>query len=566
PAVGSAITQQFLNFVTSGGLNAFMNTLPLCGGDGGGGAIPAASLLKLQRMQTMFGVRKNGIRPQQYGGGCDIPTSLGPIFTQESQKFPQGMPIVNSSYTCLTPGQFPTAPDPCTSFDGWGDNYVGAIPDYPFPLFGTATLSDSTPLNQYRMSVKFDHNFSSKDRLSATYLLENVTESFPFSGGSGTFGVPEQNPNRAQTLGVAWTHTISPTVLNQFKIGYVRHTANFFDPGTTQLPNQYAVDATAGSFGASAGIPQYFTENEFQYKDDVSITHGKHQMKFGGEYRRTRNGSTFSNDAQGTFVNWGAEGLITDGLFTDAIDQYYFGPTYAKYYGLGGWYYASASVVPSTGQIPNFYRGYRANESAFYGQDDWRVNSRLTVNLALRWEYFGPPHNYLPNIDSNLYFGQGVTPLPCPAPCNPFFPANSQYYAYEAGATFQVHNSSIWNKDLKNFGPRIGFAYDMLGNQKLVLRAGYGMFYDRMYNNVFENIRFNPPYFADEVAGIFRNGVPLGPLKQPGLIDVPFTNNADFISPAIFPVLPKPVPRHMDQNLMTPYYMQESFGLQYALA
>ena len=566
PAVGSAITQQFLNFVTSGGLNAFMNTLPLCGGDGGGGAIPAASLLKLQRMQTMFGVRKNGIRPQQYGGGCDIPTSLGPIFTQESQKFPQGMPIVNSSYTCLTPGQFPTAPDPCTSFDGWGDNYVGAIPDYPFPLFGTATLSDSTPLNQYRMSVKFDHNFSSKDRLSATYLLENVTESFPFSGGSGTFGVPEQNPNRAQTLGVAWTHTVSPTVLNQFKIGYVRHTANFFDPGTTQLPNQYAVDATAGSFGASAGIPQYFTENEFQYKDDVSITHGKHQMKFGGEYRRTRNGSTFSNDAQGTFVNWGAEGLITDGLFTDAIDQYYFGPTYAKYYGLGGWYYASASVVPSTGQIPNFYRGYRANESAFYGQDDWRVNSRLTVNLGLRWEYFGPPHNYLPNIDSNLYFGQGVTPLPCPAPCNPFFPANSQYYAYEAGATFQVHNSSIWNKDLKNFGPRIGFAYDMLGNQKLVLRAGYGMFYDRMYNNVFENIRFNPPYFADEVAGIFRNGVPLGPLKQPGLIDVPFTNNADFISPAIFPVLPKPVPRHMDQNLMTPYYMQESFGLQYALA
>ena len=67
--------------------------------------------------------------------------------------------------------------------------------------------------------------------------------------------------------------------------------------------------------------------------------------------------------------------------------------------------------------------------------------------------------------------------------------------------SFQVHNTSLWNKDLNNFGPRIGFAWDMLGNQKLVLRGGWGAFYDRIYNNVFENIRFNPPYYADEVAG-----------------------------------------------------------------
>ncbi len=566
PLVGSAVTQQFINFLTdttSSGLAAFMNSQWFCGGgDDGGRAAKNGSIF--QRHQAMFGTRKTGVRPQQSGGGCDIPTSLGPIFSQEQQKFPNAMPIVNSSYTCLTPGQFPDSPDPCTSFDAWGDNDAGQIPDYPVPLFGSATQSNSQPLNQYRMSVKFDHNFSSKDRLSATYLLENVSAFAPLGGGIGTFGVPETNPNRAQTLGVAWTHTISPTVLNQFKIGYVRRTANFIPQGQG-VPELFAIDATAGSLGAYSGLPQYFTENEFQYKDDVSITHGKHQMKFGGEYRRTRNGSTFSNDRAGTFSSWGAESLITDGLFTDAIDQYYFGD-YAKYYGFGGWYYASAAVVPATGQLPNFYRGFRANEAAFYGQDDWRVNSRLTVNLGLRWEYFGPPHNYLPNIDSNVYFGTGQTPLACPAPCNQFFPANSQWYSYEAGAVFQVHNSSLWNKDLKNFGPRIGFAYDLLGNQKLVLRAGYGMYYDRIYNNVFENIRFNPPYYADEVAGIFRNGVPMGPLKQPGLENDPFTNNALFVSQALFPNgLPKPVPRHMDQNMMSPYYMQESFGLQYAL-
>jgi len=222
--------------------------------------------------------------------------------------------------------------------------------------------------------------------------------------------------------------------------------------------------------------------------------------------------------------------------------------------------------VPSTGQVPNFKRGYRANEVAFYGQDDWRISPRLTLNLGLRWEYFGPPHNFQANIDSNVYFGTGVTPLPCPSPCNPFFPANSQYYSYEAGAQFQVHNSSIWNKDLNNFGPRVGFAWDMLGNQKLVLRAGWGTFFDRLYNNVFENIRFNAPYFADEVGGLFRAGAPLGPIKNPGLLTVPFTSNAAFLDPNIVPVLPKPVPRHMDQNLVTAYYMQHSFGLQYAIA
>jgi len=559
PSVGSAVTSQFLNFVTDGGLAAFMNSLPLCGGAGGAASAGIANFSR-NPLAARYAARVRAT-PQQTGG-CNIPTSLGPVFSQELAKYPKAMPIVNGNPAdCTLPD-----PNPCSSFDGWGNNFVGAIPDYPVPIFGTATQSLSSPIDQYRLSVKVDQNFSSRDRLSITYLLENVHATSDFGGGSATFGVPLDNPNRAQTAGVSWTHTLSPTALNLFKMGYVRRTANFFDPGTSQLMNQYTVDPLAGSFGAAAGIPQFFTENEFQYKDDISITRGKHQIKLGAEYRRTRNGSSFSNDAQGTFVNWGTEAMVTDGLFTDAIDQFRYGSA-AKYYGLGGWYYGSASVVPSTGKIPDFYRGYRANEVAIYGQDDWRVNSRLTVNLGLRWEYFGPPHNFQSNIDSNLYFGTGVTPIACPAPCNPFFPANSQYYAYEASATFQVHNSSIWNKDLKNFAPRVGFAYDLLGNQKLVVRGGWGMFYDRIYNNVFENIRFNPPYFADEVAGIFRNGVPLGPLKQPGLFVEPFNNNADFVSTTLFPNgLPLPVPRHMDQNLTTPYYMQESFGVQYALA
>ncbi|PYX91191.1 MAG: hypothetical protein DMG71_20790, partial [Acidobacteria bacterium] len=285
-------------------------------------------------------------------------------------------------------------------------------------------------------------------------------------------------------------------------------------------------------------------------------------LKFGAEYRRTRNGSSFQADRNGHFSPWSAEDLITDSVFSDQLDKA-FGTSY------GGWYYAGAAVNPTNGQLPDFYRGYRANEVGMYGQDDWRVNSRLTLNLGLRWEYFGPPHNFKPNVDSNYYFGTPVTPIPCftagvQSPCtNPFFPSANPFYAYEASARPEVKNSNLWNKDLNNFGPRVGFAWDVFGTSKLVLRAGGGVFYDRLYNNVFENIRFNAPFYADETAGIFQSGVAVGPLKQPGLLTIPFTSNAQFISSTLFPAgLPKPVPRHIDQNLVTAYYEQYSFGLQ----
>ena len=124
------------------------------------------------------------------------------------------------------------------------------------------------------------------------------------------------------------------------------------------------------------------------------------------------------------------------------------------------------------------------------------MTNRFTLNLGLRWEYFGPPHNFQPGIDSNFYFGSNVTPVPT-ATSNPFFPTTSPFYASVATGNFQIRNNEIWNKDTNNFGPRVGFAWDAFGAQKFVIRAGFGIMYDRIYNNLFENIRFNPPYFSD---------------------------------------------------------------------
>ena len=524
PVSGTSMTQQFYNFVNTGQFATFVQN-NLC------------------------------------GGPCTVPTTVGPIFQSLLQKWPQAMPLVNSSITCnpaLPANQNPTG---CVGQGLFTTNLV-----YPVPVYDTATESSVNPLDQYRFSIKVDHKIGQNDQVNGVYLFEDTKTHCNFCGSDTIFGVPEDNPNRAQTAGITWTHTFSPTVLNQAKVGYVRRVANFVDPGSAGVPEFFTIDALVSGFGASTAIPQFFTDNEFQAKDDISVTKGKHSLKFGGEYRRTRNGSSFQADRNGHFTPWSAEDLITDSVFSDQLDNF-FGTSY------GGWYYAGAAVNPTNGQLPDFYRGYRANEVAMYAQDDWRVNSRLTLNLGLRWEYFGPPHNFKPNIDSNYYFGTPVTPIPCftagvQSPCtNQFFPSGNPYYAYEASARPEVKNSNLWNKDLNNFGPRVGFAWDVLGTSKLVLRAGGGVFYDRLYNNVFENIRFNAPFYADETAGIFQSGVAVGPLKQPGLLTIPFTSNAQFISSTLFPAgLPKPVPRHIDQNLVTAYYEQYSFGLQYELA
>jgi hypothetical protein len=521
PVTGTSMTQQFYDFVNTGQLASFVNASNLC------------------------------------GGGCpNLPTTVGSIFQSQRSQFPLAMPLVNSTENCST-----TTTNNCVS-QGLFSGFFGpsTVLVYPVPVYGNATEQDVTPIDQYRGSIKVDQTLSTKDVLHGVYTAEDVHfQCMLCNNDTGFFGVAEDNPNRTQTGGITWDHTFSPTVLNQAKIGYVRHKANFFGPGSEGIPEMLAIDALVGQFGGSTAIPQLFTENQFQYKDDITITKGKHGLKFGGEYRRTRNGSSFKADQWGHFWSWSAEDLITDSVFSDALSSDF---GYQAYY--GGWYQAGAAVLPATGQLPNFYRGYRANEYAFYGQDQWRATRRLTLNLGMRWEYTGPPHNFQPGFDSNLYFGPATTPITSTS-TNPFFPFNNPLIAGEATATFQQKNSDIWNKDKNNFGPRAGFALDVFGNSKFIVRGGGGIFYDRLYNNVFENMRFNPPAYADENTG-FISGAGVGPTFNPGLLTIPFTSTSQFVNPALFPFgFPKPVPRHIDQNLVNAYYEQWNFGFEYAL-
>ena len=519
PLTGTATTPEFLDFVQSGGLQEWAESDP------------------------------NGTCVQFAGAPCPgafpLSGTLGPIFT-ELRSLPAMKYPLATGVTCES------TPEACV-----GRSPYTAGLTYPVPVYGTITINQPVSQDESRFSFKVDHRFSENDTLSGAYLFQDSINTTGFFGGFNLIGPDIITDGRGQSLVLTYNHTFTPTWLNTAKFSYLRHRLDFPPPaGTFGTPAYYSLDGMSVDLGLANGLPQFFTDNQFQYMDTMSVVKGKHSIKFGGEYRRIRNGSSFFVDAFQSVLPWGIEDAVTDLAFSDEADL-----PVSGYHAYGGAYYVSASVDPTKGTTPNFYRGYRANEVAFFAQDDFRLNSRFTLNVGLRWEYFGPPHNFEKGIDSNFYFGQNVTPFPTNS-TNPFFPSSNPFFASVSTGGFQTRDNSIWNKDTNNWSPRVGFAWDLFGTQKLVMRAGFGIMYDRIYNNVFENIRFNPPFFSDNQIGPTKNGVTVGPLSSPGLYTYPFTSIASYVEG----FAPTPNPRHMDQNIATPYYEQAHLGFQYEFA
>jgi hypothetical protein len=508
PLTLTSITPDFINFVKSGAFASFNETDP------------------------------KGFCMVNLGKACPgalaKSATVGPIATQLLQQFPP--PVPTGNFTNISGGVL-----------------AGGIA-YPVNELGQAIAGDHTTLNETRFNVKFDHSFNPFNQLSVLMALDNFPSTDSQGGSDNAGNVPISAASRSQNWGLTYTHIFTPSLLNEAKVSFLRLHAGFERYLFPTTPSVISFnDALNLGFGMTSSLPQFFTDNQFQYQDHVALTRGKHSLNIGGEYRRTRNGSVFAADRDGLFYAWDTENLLTDGTFGDITDGL-LGTAF------GGFAFAEASVNPQTGQQPEYYRGFRANEFGGYVQDSWKVHPRLTLNLGIRYDYFSPPHNFRPGFDSNFYFGPATTPIVTTSN-NPFFPLNSSAYAAEATATFQLKNSDIWNKDRNNFAPRVGFAWDVSGNHKTVVRAGGGVFYDRFWNNLFENIRFNPPLFSFNSVGFIANGLPVSPANTPGLYAIPISTSV-FNDPAF---AGKPSPRHMDQNMRTPYTEQAFFGIQHEL-
>jgi hypothetical protein len=330
-------------------------------------------------------------------------------------------------------------------------------------LFSTSPVEDDTE-NQGISRV--DWQVSKKDLIYGTYIIDDLSQSIPIliengasAGGTLPVGSGSTSHFRNQFVTGHWTRTISPNLLNEFIFSYNRayslvsaptdHTSPS-DLGFTNVtpddaagvapPIIYTADFT---IGPPPGGPTTYHDRTFQFQDNLSWTRGHHQLKFGGDVRVVRNDFDFDFFNNGSFDF----ALYISPLTNDAMADFVGGFT-DNYY-----------------QFSNAKYGIRTQSYYFFGQDTYKVTPRLSLSYGLRYEYNTPqqdPHNniigYFPGTQSTIF---------------PDAPPDL-LYAGDPGTP----NRGLVYPDRNNFAPRFAFAYDALGNGKLVLRGGFGIFYD----------------------------------------------------------------------------------------
>jgi hypothetical protein len=227
--------------------------------------------------------------------------------------------------------------------------------------------------------------------------------------------------------------------------------------------------------GLSDPIPRRELDQTYTVSDTLSWNHGKHNWRFGGDYRRILQSFHSARNAEGSFVFTGF-----------ATSQYAPGST---------------QPLPDTGyDFADFLLGYpqqtslqfgatsynfRANSFDSFAQDDWRILSKLSLNLGLRYEYIGPYTEAQDRI-ANLEVGPGFATAVPVVPAGAVLPPGS-------GALAVSSNPSLLNPDRNNFAPRIGIAWKPL--KKSVVRAGYGINYNlAQYSTMIQNFAFQPPF------------------------------------------------------------------------
>ncbi len=424
---------------------------------------------------------------------------------------------------------------PQNRWDPVGAAIVKLIPD---PNVAGTTIYASTPVTRTRQDqfdVRGDHQFASNVNFFGRYSFvdTNTFRPAPLPGlAEGSFNDAfGSNLNRSQGLAFGLTWTFSPSFVGDFRFGFAR--GNYF----TNPPN-FGVDGAAAvglknvpndpkivggvpkvqiqgfdAVGRHTSTPQFQTPRSWNPRASLSWTRGSHFVKFGGEFLHVQ---TKINDLNATIGRISFDNRFTNRAVGDLL------------LGLATRLDLTSFTVMDQGQKMQFY----------FIQDDYKITSKLTLNLGLRYEYATPP------VEKENRFAN-------------FDPVSGKDVFAKDGGIFE---RSLIHPDRNNFAPRFGFAYSP--TSRWVVRGAYGVFFTHTVRQGREGLLgFNPPFLVDNTlqtgvtgaaavasAAVFRlqNGYPAG------LLD-PTT-----LSPTI-------LRRAQDANQRTPYIQQYNFGIQYEL-
>jgi hypothetical protein len=448
-------------------------------------------------------------------------------------------------------------------------NFPGLFPNSSTGTYATALASTNSIFSGVG---RLDYRINDKNSINGLFFM---------SPGSGTFvddALHEIAPQwlttqyaRSQVISGNWVYVATPTVVNSLRIGVSRYRQIFGTPDVGENPDDYSYngstyhfytgqdDPTFGGFpriqingyqtfqlGGPASWPKTVgPDSVYQFNDSVSIQRGKHAIKFGGEVLLNRSDDNVTSNNKGPVAF-----RSLDNFFTGTLK--------------------SAHITSGDTARSLSDEGY-----AMFIQDDWRLSRSFTVNLGLRYE-LTTVIQANDNLLGNFIPGEGM---------------------FQTGST-QLPN--IMNGDHKDFAPRVGFAWDIFGNGKTVLRGGAGVYYSQASFDAFmavanlyglRTIPTGVPLYANgnsapttaggsiNVASITYSGSSLGSATTPGSIAYGWANNSS--STPLYSLssacgdgtvtlstgfTPQPCSiLGVDRNLKTPYVATYNLGIQQAL-
>lgn len=321
----------------------------------------------------------------------------------------------------------------------------------PTSASGQITTSATETTDFWQWALRGDFNLGSNDTLWVRYSqADSVTGSSGLTFiGSNLPGFGATSQGRPRQATAAHTHLFGASAVNEFRFGFGQSDAGFPINTPYKLgPRITFADASVNSFGVWEGLPQGREQRTYQFNDNFSFVKGAHNLKFGGEFYYLQADSVF-DALQRPLIQFASVSDFQRGV--PVLFQQRFGDSVRA------------------NRVKNFFA---------FAQDDWKVTRNLTLNIGLRMEWAGGPverDGRISNLNLNntTAFGQaGSGPFGLLELGQPSFRSNT------------------------NWGPRIGFAWNVGSSARTVVRGGYGVTYDFVFLNPITNQRFLPPFIV----------------------------------------------------------------------
>jgi hypothetical protein len=456
----------------------------------------------INKDRTFFFGAYEGIRQAKGVGRLDVVPSLAARGLMPDGKTP------TAAMLCSTP-QSPTPdnpnpctpqpvtgafnPDPTTGIDQSVLRWLGLYPLPNGPSIGngdvaTFNFTGHRVVTEDYFTTRIDHHFSDKDSIFGTYMFDRT----PFTSDE-PLGVVELGAiTKRQIVAIEETHTFNPSFVNTVRLGYNRDFVNnnvpvkalnslAADTSLATVPGQHAPGCTCPSpislmEGGLNGAPKYYYRwNSYQVYDDAFVTKGLHSIKFGFSFERDQDNQTTFSNQNGTFSFNSIQALLIN------------------------------KPKKVRASLPGLLtgRGMRDSIIGAYIQDDWRVRPNLTLNLGLRYEMSTVPTEASGKL-STLYNLQDPQPH-CGTP---------DPKCVATGPLFQ-------NPTLRNFAPRVGFAWDPFRSGKTAVRGGFGIFdsLPMLYQLLTLNGQAYPFFAIASGNALAKGDFPSGAFSKLGTLD-----------------------------------------------